>query len=252
MLGRRAVAHDQGGPAGPPGRGIRAERLERETVGGSPGHHVGLTLPGRQFEQRVQAGGDAGDPHARRVPAQRGGQPVPPPAVGEPGPAHVPVVGAGRDELGQGQLVEGTALPVGQPLGRHDVVGQVTGQHQPAEAQSRGQALAGRAGVDDVIGGEALHGPDRLAVVAELAVVVVLDDHSPGVAGPLHHPGPPLRSERHPERKLVRRGQQHRARGADLVDHGTAAVDRKHRQPQAGAGGHGPVTGLPVGLDREG
>jgi hypothetical protein len=221
-------------------------------VGAGPGDHVGLTVPGRKFEQRVQAGGDAGDAHARGFPVQRGGQPVPSPAVGEPGPAHVPVVGAGRDELGQGQLVEGAAVPVGQPLRRDDVVDQVAGQHQPPETKSRGQALAGRAGVDDVVGREALHGPDRLAVVAELAVVVVLDDHSPGVAGPLDHPGPPRRRERHPERELVRRGQEHRAGRADLVDHGAAAVHRQHGQPQAGGGGDGPVTRLPVGLDREG
>lgn len=251
MLGRRAVAHDQGRAARPPGRGVWAERLDGQAVAGGPGDHVGLTLPGRQFDQRMQAGRDTGDPHVRGVPAHRGSQPVPSPPVGEPGPAHVPVIRAGRDELGQGQLVEGAALPVGQVLGRGDVVDQMAGQHQPAEAESRGQALAGRAGVDDVFGREALHGADRLAVVAELAVVVVLDDHSPGVTGPLDHPGAPLRRERHPERKLVRRGQKDRAGRADLVHHGAAAVDRKHRQPQAGGGGHGPVTGLPVGLHRE-
>jgi hypothetical protein len=221
-------------------------------VTGGPGDHVGLALPGRQFEQRVQAGRDTGDPHVRGFAAQRGGQPVPPPAVGEPGPAHVPVVGAGRDELGQGQLVERAGLPVGQLLGRGDIVGQVAGQDEPAEAESRGQALAGRAGVDDVIGREALNRADRLAVVAELAVVVVLDHHAPGVTGPLDYPGPAPRRQRHPERELVGRGQQHRAGRADLVHHGAAVVDRQHGQPQAGGRGHGPVAGLPVGLDRQG
>jgi hypothetical protein len=221
-------------------------------VTGGPGDHVGLALPGRQFEQRVQAGRDTGDPHVRGFAAQRGGQPVPPPAVGEPGPAHVPVVGAGRDELGQGQLVERAGLPVGQLLGRGDIVGQVAGQDEPAEAESRGQALAGRAGVDDVIGREALNGADRLAVVAELAVVVVLDDHAPGVTGPLDHPGPAPRRQRHAERELVGRGQQHRAGRADLVHHGAAAVNRQHGQPQAGGRGHGPVRGQPVRLHGQG
>jgi hypothetical protein len=252
VLGRRAVAHDQGFTARPPGRGKRPQGAERQAVIGGPGDHVGLMLPGRQFDQRVQAGRDTGDPHVRGVPVQRGGQPVPAPAVGEPGPAHVPVVGSGRDELGQGQLIERAGLPVGQPLGRGDIAHQVAGQDQPAEAESRGQALAGRAGVDDVIGREALNGADRLAVVAELAVVVVLDDYAAGVAGPLDHPGPAPRLQRHPERELVGRGQQDGAGRADLVHRGAAAVNRQHGQPQAGGRGHGPVRGLPVGLDGQG
>ena len=51
-----------------------------------------------------------------------------------------------------------------------------SGSDQPAEAQGRGQRLARRAEVDDPLGSEALERADRRAVVAELGVVVVLDD----------------------------------------------------------------------------
>ena len=57
-----------------------------------------------QFEDRVHARGDPGDPQA--LTAQGGGQAVPAAAVDEPGPADLPVVAARGDELGQGQLVE--------------------------------------------------------------------------------------------------------------------------------------------------
>ena len=53
-------------------------------------------------------------------------------------------------------------------------------EHHPAEPQTRRQALAGRAHVDDPVGVHALERADGLAVVAELAVVVVL--HHVGVA----------------------------------------------------------------------
>jgi hypothetical protein len=57
-----------------------------------------------QFEDGLQARGDAGDVQA--LAAQGGGQAVPAAPVGEPGPADLPVVTARGDELGQGQLVE--------------------------------------------------------------------------------------------------------------------------------------------------
>ena len=58
----------------------------------------------RQFEDRVQAGGDPGD--VASLAGQRGGQPVAAAAVGEPGAADLPVVAAGSDELGQDELVQ--------------------------------------------------------------------------------------------------------------------------------------------------
>ena len=84
MLGRRAVADDQGGTAGPPGGAVRAERFDGEAMRGGPGDHVVLALSGWQFEQRVQAGGDARDAYVRGLPPERRGQAVSPPPVGEP------------------------------------------------------------------------------------------------------------------------------------------------------------------------
>ena len=51
------------------------------------------------------------------------------------------------------------------------------GTIEPAESQARGEDLARRARVHDAVRAEALDRADRLAVVAELGVVVVLDDH---------------------------------------------------------------------------
>jgi hypothetical protein len=49
---------------------------------------------------------------------------------------------------------------------------------EPAQAQARGEGLAGGAGVDDVAGIELLEGADGLPVVAELTVVVVFETAS--------------------------------------------------------------------------
>ena len=55
---------------------------------------------------------------------------------------------------------------------------EAAGHDQPAEPQPGRQGLARRTGVDDVLRRQALHGADRLAVVAVLRVVVVLDDQA--------------------------------------------------------------------------
>ena len=176
------------------------------------------------FEDRVQAGRDPGD--VPPLAAQGGSQAVAAAAVGEPGPADLPVVAAGVDELGQDELVQ----PRGArgELGRYRVQ-QPRRDDQPAEPQRRRQALARRAGVDDVIGRERLQRAHRLPVIAELAVVVVLD----------HHPAPAGRlpaaagMQGHAQRELMRRGQQRGVRPGRVADHGAAAVHGQRTQSQA-------------------
>jgi len=60
--------------------------------------------------------------------------------------------------------------------------------------------------VDDPAWRQALDGADRLPVVSELPVVVVLDDQTCGVAGPVGEPGPARRIERRAGRVLMCRG----------------------------------------------
>ena len=176
--------------------------------GRRPGDDLVLVHAGRQFQQDMQPGGDPGDPGLRDVAPDRRDEMVPAPPVGQPGAAHLPVVGPGGEELGQRELVQAAGVPVGEGLGRGDLVHEVGGDDEPAQPQAGREAFAGRPGVDDPLRPERLHGPDRLAVVAELPVVVVLDEEPAGPRGPFDGPGPPAGCEHAAQRELVGRGQQ--------------------------------------------
>ena len=81
---------------------------------------------------------------------------------------------------------------VGEPLRLPRRPPRAAAAHQPAEPQPGRERLARGAGVDHVLGREPLERPDRLAVVAELGVVIVLDQSAP-VARPAEQRRPPLR-----------------------------------------------------------
>ena len=247
MLGRTAVADHEAGPAVSGGRAfagaITFQPVDGHAMLAGAGDDGTLEVRSGKFKHRLQAGGDSGDVQA--LAAHGGGQAVPAAPVGEPGPADLPVVAARGDELGQGQLVErGRA---GGKLRGHRVE-QTRGDDQPAEPQAGGQALAGRPGVDDMIGRERLQCAHRLPVVAELPVVVVLDHHAAPVGD---FPAAP-RMERHAQRELVRRGQQRRVGPGGLADDGAHAVNRQRPQAEALPGGDVPVGLVTVGLHREG
>ena len=84
----------------------------------------------------------------------------------------------------------------------------------------RRERLAHRADREHPLGREALQHADRVAVVAELGVVVVLDDEAVGVARPRDQRVAPLGGEHHAGRGLVgRRHHDHlRAGGGERVD----------------------------------
>ncbi len=75
-------------------------------------------------------------------------------------------------------------------------VDQVVGHHHPAQPQRLGQALAGRSQVDDPVRAQRLQRADGLAVVAELAVVVVVEDVTAGALRPVDDGGAPRRMQR--------------------------------------------------------
>ena len=102
---------------------------------------------------------------------------------------------------------------------------QAARDDEPAEPQRRRQRLAGRAGVDDALGLEALQRPDGRAVVAVLGVVVVLDRDRVPLAQPRAQRGTPLGRHQHPGRVLVGRGDHDGVRAAERVDHHAAVVD---------------------------
>ena len=197
----------------------------------------------------MQAGGDPGDPHAGRVAVQGRDEPVAPAPVGEPRAADVAVVGAALDERGERQLVEHAALAVGRRLRGHHVVDEVRGKDEPPETHAGCQRLARGPGVDDVLGRERLHGAHRLAVVAELAVVVVLDHDAAGALGPGDGGGAPLRGEQHAERELVGGRQQRRVGVAQLLDRGAERVHGQRADVQPRGGDDLAVCPVAVRLD---
>ena len=85
----------------------------------------------------------------------------------------------------------------------------------------------------------ALHGPDRPAVVAELGVVVVLQDQAVDPAGPGEQGGAALGREHHPGRELVggHDDRAHRRVGVEVADPQPVAVDAGRHDPQPGPGG---------------
>ncbi len=164
----------------------------------------------------------------------------------------MPVVRAGGDELRERQLVQRAGRPVAHPLGLGHLAHQRLRDHHPAQPQPRCHGLAGRAEVHDAFRVESLEGADRLAVVAELPVVVVLQDQAAGAPGPVDRRGPPVGVERHPRRELVRGCQQHRAgaphRG-QFAGPGAEFVERQAGDAQPGLDKQTGVHVEPVRLD---
>ena len=156
----------------------------------------------------------------REVPLERGQHRVPPLAVDLADRLHVAVEEPVLRHLVRHHLAEGAGVEVGALLHLHEARDHRLRRHHPGDAQPRGERLAQRREVEHVAGELALPlravvqlGVDLddrrqvLALVAELAVGVVLDDRSPVVVGELDEPPPPLEAQGHPRRVLeVRAG----------------------------------------------
>jgi hypothetical protein len=118
--------------------------------------------------------------------------------------AQVAVEVAALDEIGECELVDRR----GRARRRRRVVGmqlrdQAGRKDEPAESQGGRERLGARAAVGNEVGREALERSDRLAVVAELRVVVVFEDQRAAVAGPGNEVGTSLRPEDGAGRELV-------------------------------------------------
>jgi len=128
-------------------------------------------------------------------------------------------------------------------------------RHHPADAQGRRERLGDRPEQHHPRPVGALHGPDRPAVVAELGVVVVLQDQAVDPAGPGEQGGAALGREHHPGRELVggaHHDRAHRRVGVEVADPQPVAVDARRHDPQPGPGGGLPEP-VPAGvLDRDG
>ena len=146
----------------------------------------------RQPGQHVQARRRPDRPDVGHVPRESVQHPVATRSIRHPQPAQVTVELAVGDEVGERQLVDGGRPEVRDLLGARDRVGQRLRDEQPAEPKTRSERLAGTPRVHDAVGRQPLDRADRLAVVAELGVVVVLDDRPAPALGPRDEGGPPL------------------------------------------------------------
>lgn len=86
----------------------------------------------------------------------------------------------------------------------------------------------------DPLGIQALHGPDRLAVVAELPVVVVLQNEPATRACPVHDSGPPGGRQRPTGGELVYGREQLGPLPAQPVHPGTVLVEWQRNRPYGG------------------
>ena len=104
-------------------------------------------------------------------------------------PAELPqvaLVAAAVDELGERLLLEGRRVAIAQPLGRRERGDQRRRHDHVADPQRREDGPREGADVEDAAAAiESLQRLEPAAVVAELAVVVVLDDQGVGALGPL-------------------------------------------------------------------
>ena len=173
--GRAAAA-----PASRSGGRLHAVQADR-ALAGRGDHDVASSTLGRQVRDGVEAGGETARARPSGACSASGvGERRTAAGVDGAHPPQVAVVAAGLDQRGQGELVERRAS-----RGRRGSSRRVTrrstsdgGHDEPAQPECRRQRLADRADRDHPVRRQTLHRADRLAVVAELGVVVVLDDDS--------------------------------------------------------------------------
>src|SRR4051794_1407615 len=238
-LAQRGVAEHEAGSRrrgadvelGEPGDGDVA-------LGGRRDDRVLVGALGQQ-DDRVQAGGDAEDAGPGQLALQRVEQHAALGRVGRPRAAQVAVQRAAAQQLGEGELVERADAEVDAPAHLRHRPRPLARGDEPADAQRGREALRRRARIDDPLGVQALQRADRAAVVAELGVVVVLDDQPVGLARPREQLGAALGRHDVADGELMGRRGDHDARAAgDEGGDVDALLARRDRDGlQAGAAG---------------
>jgi hypothetical protein len=115
-----------------------------------------------------------------------------------------------------------------------------SGHRSEAEPQRGSERLADSADRHHSVRGEALQRADRLTVVPEFGVVIVLGQYRPSVASPGNQLTASLRRQHRPGRPMVRRGDDDGLDigGGDGLDVDAAVVDpNRHRRYVAQPGG---------------
>ena len=162
-----------------------------------------------QVDVEVQPGRHADGRRVRHVLGERTERGVPPAPVDGPHAAQMPGEVAGLDEGRQRELVERAGREVVVELLAPQVGHQPLGPGEPPDPQDRAQRLADAPAVHDAIRAQPLQRADRRAVVAELRVVVVLDDERVRRARPLRELDATLRRQHRAGRIGVRRRHEH-------------------------------------------
>ncbi len=152
----------------------------------------------------------------------------------------MPVVGASFDQVGEHQLGQRRTGGVSVPLGVAQSVSDLLRRRDPAEPQRGRQRVRGGARIGDGARRHPLHGADRLAVVAEFAVVVVLDDQPAGGARPRGQCSAPVWVQGRTSWILMRRSYHHRvgsgvSSGVKQIGAGAEHINRQRDHPQARA-----------------
>ncbi len=160
---------------------------------------------------------------------------------------------AALEDVGERELVERGRAHVGGLLALDQAPGQRRRRQQPAQAQPGRQHLARRARVHDDVAAQPLDRADRLAVVAELRVVVVLDDQRARPRRPVRE-GRPAIGRQHPARRVLVGGRDDDAVDVEAlqeIDPQAVLVDGDAHRVEAGRGERRPVLGVGRVLDRD-
>jgi len=176
-------------------------------------------------QQEVQAGGDALDPQFGQVLGQRCDQAISPPVVHSASTPDMAIVVPAGQELREGELVESRGEVVKEALCTLRLIDEMCGHDEPAKSQCWSQCFRDGSDLYHVLWRNTLECTHRLSVIAELSVVVILDDQPAVRARPGDHVSAPLPAQDTASWELVCRRDEDSV-GVETVDDHPLVVDR--------------------------
>ena len=199
----------------------------------------------------VKPGGGPADRRLGQPLRERSDQRIPARVIHATGTAEVAVDLAALEQRRVHGLGENARDRARDSLLRRHLADEVAWNQRPPQPHPRGQRLAGRPDVGDTVRREPLERSDRVAVVAVLGVVVVLDDQRPAAPGPGNQLRATDRSQNRARGVLVRGRQRHRVDldALQLADVETVFVDRDRDRLEPGLRDRLPYRPPPRVLD---
>ena len=236
-----AEAEDELGWVGELVGSLGAHSVQAYAAGAGGGDHGALVDVRWEMRDGVEAGRESGDGDLRRMVGEGSDESAAAGGVDAAHASQVTVEATRFDQAGEGELVDAGAAAVAAGLLRSKVVDHSWRAENPAEAQGRGQGLADRAEGEDVLGSEALDDADGLTVVAELGIVVILDDPAAVAAGPVDQSVSAVGGQHDARGPLMGGREKHSVGAATVqdVDIKAVVVDRNRDEVGAGPSGGG-------------